>query len=478
MKSICLRLFCLLFAAAFCLQGCTTYHAKIHKNIYRHKDFKEKIDARVMVVSDKFYPKYIATDPWGQYVYQMQDGLPTAVADALRTLFTDVELNTYDHRTEYDFITEIDYEAHISTGVSGFTFSDVMLPYYTGAPILVTMLKLTMRNPKTGYAVARYDHNSYLIVHTYHNDPGLFLTRLATILSIGVLYPLDVQVFGSKIRKAMEYGIHRVLRYEIMPEMKEDHFNFTREHETEKTNTRVDGKFVPFMQATVYITSGTGIGSGFFVSPDGYIITNAHVVGHNRDVGVVLYDTRHIMDKTNPTDAPDADTIRNKVLFARVLRINKKRDLALLKVEGNNYPWLELETDRKNYATGREVVAIGAPRSIEWTATEGVISAARDNDGVDTIQTDTAINGGNSGGPLIDLESGKVIGVNSWARVPEQNMADVRKGVQNLNFAISAYEVQRTLDVYQPMHEEDYPKPTDANLQTVPKPYLNYVKYE
>lgn len=465
----------ILLTAVVLLSGCT-YHGKIHHGIYHHRDVNDKINARVMVVSDRYYPGEVAADPWGQYIYKMNDGLPVAVKDALSTLFTEVEINTYKNRDQYDFIAEIDYEGHISAGPAKFTFSDVMLPYFTSQPVLTTTLKLTMRNPKTGYAVARYYHETHHLVKTYHNDTGLFFSHLGTLLTLGILYPIDVQVFGSKLRKTMELGIDRDLSRHIMPEMKEDRQNFTTQHETEKTNVRVDGKFIPFMQATVYITTDTGLGSGFFISPDGYIITNAHVVGYNRDVGVVLYDTRRIMDKTSPTDFPEEDAIRNKVLFARVLKINKKRDLALLKVEGSNYPWLELETNRKAYATGREVVAIGAPQGIEWTATQGTISATRDDNGRDTIQTDAAINNGNSGGPLIDLQSGKVVGVNSWGRDPK-TPREVYENIQNLGFAISAYEVQRTLDVQQPIRADDYPKPTDENLQTIPQEDRNYVQY-
>ena len=465
----------LLIGSAILLTGCT-YHGKIRRGTFRHQPGKNKIEARMMVVADRYYPPYVAADPWGRYIYKMYNGLPEIVAEALSTLFTEVKVDNYENRYEYDFITEIDYEGHIGIGPSKFTYADIMLPYYTNRPVLTTTLKLTIRNPKTGYAVARYNHDTHHLVETYRTDPGLFATHLLTFCSLGILYPLDIQAFGSTLRKTIEYGINRDLYWHILPEMREDRLNFTPTHETEKTNVRVDGKFIPFMKATVYITTGDGLGSGFFISPDGYIITNAHVVGHNRDVGVILYDSRHLMDKTNPTDFPDKDTIRNKVLFARLLKINKKRDLALLKLEGENYPWLELETDRKAYTTGRKVVAIGAPKGIEWSATQGTISATRDRNGADTIQTDAAINNGNSGGPLIDLETGKVIGVNSWGRDPRTE-EELYQNIESLSFAISAYEVQRTLGVQQPMNANDYPKPTDSNLQTIPKEDRNYVQY-
>ena len=289
---------------------------------------------------------------------------------------------------------------------------------------------------------------------------GLWFSRLATLLTLGLFAPAYNQVIGMKLRQTLEAGIDKALYRHIMPAMKEDRLNFTEKRDTEDSDIRVDGKFIPFMQATVYITTGDSLGSGFFISPDGYIISNAHVVGTNRDVGIVLYDNRQVMDKTAPTDIPSQKVIRNKVAFARVLKVNKKRDLALLKMEGDNFPWLEMETNRKKYVTGREVVAIGAPQGIEWTVSQGIISAVRNKNGVDTIQTDTAINNGNSGGPLIDLQTGKVIGVNSWGRGPKTE-SEVYQNIQNLNFAISGFEVQRTLGVTQPVNADDFPYPQD-----------------
>lgn len=466
----------ILFIGLFALSGCT-YHGKIKRGIYHHNDFKEKINARVMVVSDKYYPVTMTIDSFGQFTYYMSDGLPVAVADALANLFTEVDVDTYEHRKDYDFIAEIDYKAHIHIGPSEWIYEDVMLPYYTIEPVLISTLKLTLRNPKTGYAVARYSHETHNIVPTARNTWSLWFSHVGTVLTLGLLAPLDIQLFGSKMRKTIERGIDRSLHGYIMKDMEEDRVNFTMQHETEKTNTRVDGRFIPFMQATVYIMAGEGsIGSGFFISPDGYIITNRHVVDKNRDVGVILYDQRQIMDKTDPTSFSDEKIVRNKVRFARVLKVNKKRDLALLKVEGENFPWLELETDRQAYTTGRKVVAIGAPRAIEWSVAEGIISAARDNNGVDTLQTDAAINGGNSGGPLIDLETGKVVGVNSWGQISDPDTVSLQRGTHGLNFAISSFEVARTLGVTQPMDPDNFPHPADVVYQKVPQDSQNYVK--
>ncbi len=150
----------------------------------------------------------------------------------------------------------------------------------------------------------------------------------------------------------------------------------------------------------------------------------------------------------------------NKVRFGKVLKSNKRRDLALVKIEGENFPYLELDTDRSHYVTGTPVAAIGAPQGIEWSVTRGIIGAARNHNGRYVIQTDAAINGGNSGGPLINLNTGRVVGVNSFGRSPV-NVNDLQSGTESLGFAISAFEVQRTLGLTQPVREDDFPNPAD-----------------
>ena len=446
----------LVFTLILCQLLCAcTYHGKIHRGIYKHSDFEEKINARVMVVSDKHFPvTFSLEDAQAKYSYRLTDGLPIAVADALATLFTEVEVNEDRYRKNYDYIAEIEYQADISIHLGRFLLPNPIWFRYMVYPKLNSRLVITMRNPHTGYAVARYEEESTSVVPTSETDGWLWTVGFLKGVTLGLLAPLEVQVFGGKLRKVIEKNIAYTLHQKIMPAMADNRLNFTKEHPTEKTNTRVDGAFLPFMKATVYIHAGDSIGSGFFIDPRGYIVTNAHVVGDNRDVSVILYDERQIMDKTDATAFPAQEAFVNKVRFAKVLKRNKTRDLALLKVEGENFPWLELETNRQAYQTGKAVVAIGAPRSIEWSVAQGILSATRDQNGVDTLQTDTAINGGNSGGPLIDLQTGKVIGVNSWMQISNPDVVSLQRGTHGLNFAISAFEVTRTLGISQPINPD------------------------
>ncbi len=142
-----------------------------------------------------------------------------------------------------------------------------------------------------------------------------------------------------------------------------------------------------------------GQGSGFFISEDGYLITNNHVVGGAAKVMVV----------TNDGDEYDAE----------VIGADPQSDVALIKVEGNGFPYLELG-DSNNLQVGEWVLAIGSPFGQTGTVTAGIVSAkGRTNMRIlgqtgyeNFIQTDAAINPGNSGGPLIDLD-GRVVGVNT-----------------------------------------------------------------
>jgi putative serine protease PepD len=155
--------------------------------------------------------------------------------------------------------------------------------------------------------------------------------------------------------------------------------------------------------AVAYISAaspqGQGTGSGFVVSSDGLIVTNAHVVDGATQVAVKI-----------GTDGEQ--------LPAEIVGIDPSQDLALLDVDADDLPTLELG-DSDGVEVGDATYAIGNPYGLDHTLTTGVVSALdRDLQAPDGatisggIQTDAAINPGNSGGPLLDA-SGKVIGVNS-----------------------------------------------------------------
>jgi serine protease Do len=138
-----------------------------------------------------------------------------------------------------------------------------------------------------------------------------------------------------------------------------------------------------------------GLGSGFIVSPDGIIITNAHVVADATEITVKLTDRREF--------------------DAKVLGVDKRTDIAVLKIDARNLPSVKIG-HASELKVGEWVAAIGSPFGFENTITSGIVSAkARalpDENYVPFIQTDVAVNPGNSGGPLFNMD-GEVVGVNS-----------------------------------------------------------------
>ncbi len=139
-----------------------------------------------------------------------------------------------------------------------------------------------------------------------------------------------------------------------------------------------------------------GQGSGFIITSDGYIMTNNHVVGGAEKIMVKLSD--------------------NRELSARIIGTDPDTDVAVIKIDANNLPTVRLG-DSDKLKVGEWVIAIGNPFGLSHTVTAGIVSAkGRSRIGLteyeDFIQTDAAINFGNSGGPLLNID-GKVIGINS-----------------------------------------------------------------
>lgn len=137
------------------------------------------------------------------------------------------------------------------------------------------------------------------------------------------------------------------------------------------------------------------LGSGFIISPDGYVMTNAHVIEGADEVTVKLLDKREFR--------------------AKVIGADKRTDVALLKIEANGLPAVRMG-DSSQLKPGEWVVAIGSPFGFEHSVTAGIVSAKGralpQENYVPFIQTDVAINPGNSGGPLFNLK-GEVVGINS-----------------------------------------------------------------
>jgi serine protease Do len=168
---------------------------------------------------------------------------------------------------------------------------------------------------------------------------------------------------------------------------------------------------------------GRSLGSGFIISPDGYILTNAHVVEGADEINVKFTDKREFK--------------------AKVIGADKRTDIALIKIDASGLPAVRFG-DPTKLKVGEWVLAIGSPFGFENTVTAGIVSAKGrslpQENFVPFIQTDVAINPGNSGGPLFNMK-GEVVGINS-------QIYSRTGGFMGLSFAIPidvALDVQRQL---------------------------------
>lgn len=159
-----------------------------------------------------------------------------------------------------------------------------------------------------------------------------------------------------------------------------------------------------------------GMGSGFIISPDGFVMTNAHVVDGADEVLVTLPDKREFK--------------------AKIIGADKRTDVAVVKIEATGLPSVRIG-DVNRLRVGEWVMAIGSPFGLENTVTAGIVSAKQRDTGdyLPFIQTDVAVNPGNSGGPLINMR-GEVVGINS-------QIYSRSGGFMGISFAIPIDEAMR-----------------------------------
>ncbi len=162
-----------------------------------------------------------------------------------------------------------------------------------------------------------------------------------------------------------------------------------------------------------------GVGSGFILTADGFVMTNAHVVEGADEVIVTLPDKREFK--------------------AKIIGSDKRSDVAVVKIEATGLPAVKIG-DVNRLKVGEWVMAIGSPFGLENTVTAGIVSAKQRDTGdyLSFIQTDVAINPGNSGGPLINMR-GEVVGINS-------QIYSRSGGFQGISFAIPIDEAARVSD--------------------------------
>jgi S1-C subfamily serine protease len=183
-----------------------------------------------------------------------------------------------------------------------------------------------------------------------------------------------------------------------------------------KTSADFSGIIEQVVKSVVSITTDAGQGTGFIITDDGYVVTNAHVLSGASYANALTFDKQ------------------KKPM--RLIGYNGEFDIALLKIEGE-YSALKFERV-ENVRIGEKVIAIGNPLGLSFSVSEGIVSGKNrigNNDLPAYIQTDAALNPGNSGGPLINAE-GNVIGINNFKI----------SGGENLGFALESDYIISTVN--------------------------------
>jgi S1-C subfamily serine protease len=307
-------------------------------------------------------------------------------------------------------------------------FVEVSSDSWSGKYAYACLLKLDFIIPNTKLLLATFIHKEQMI----YTPPGTataasVLEGLSLFLLTPLTAPVKTQAIGNRAVKLIELAIKESVvsvmnKIDLDPKLAA----FSKSNSIVDKNTKgkqtlpvnrppitPPSKYEDFLNAVVIIKTSKGFGSGFFISQDGAIITNRHVVGSEDKISI---------------------KIRNGlVLFGTVVFSDDRKDLSIIATPYKPECWLRLSKQGEG-GIGAEVLAIGSPAGLSWSISRGIISAYRHIDGTEVIQTDAAINRGNSGGPLILLDNGTVVGVNTFG---------LKKNVtEGLNFAVSAQEIK------------------------------------
>jgi S1-C subfamily serine protease len=243
---------------------------------------------------------------------------------------------------------------------------------------------------------------------------------------LGGLVSTKNQQLGEVVSRANPMAFHKVQTALVRPTKDISESLFSDKAKSSTTRAHTTPGIATAMRSTVTIFTDQGSGSGFVISTNGFIVSNFHVIEGAKRILIAGPDGRRVL--------------------AQVIESNTSRDLAVLKaLEGH---WVSVQLgDVDEVAIGEPAYAIGSPADVpentvlDFTVTRGVVSGVRTfpsdanpNIQIEYIQTDAAINAGNSGGPLVN-EAGKVIGVNTHKIVG--------RGVEGLSFSISINEVKK-----------------------------------
>ncbi len=310
-------------------------------------------------------------------------------------------------------------------------FREISRDSWSGRHVYLCLLNLNFIRPDTKFVIASIDNQEQIVF----TPPGAvtaaaFLDGLSLFLLTPLTTPIKTQAIGSRAEELIEFAIKESVisimnKIDLNPQLAAIATSLSEgSHGSEKAKiktpiaptTQPPSKYDDFLNAVVVVKTSKGVGSGFFVSSDGYLVTNQHVVGSEKKVAIKM--------RNGP------------VVLGTVVSSDPYKDIAIVTSPYKPTAWLQL-SDAGEGGIGAEVLAIGCPEGLSWSVSKGIISAYRQNADTEIIQTDVAINPGSSGGPLVLLDSGKVVGVNTFGFEKSKT--------EGLNFAISSKEIKKYL---------------------------------
>lgn len=416
-----------LVCLVLCGSSACTYRGALRHDFYQPlQSYDKKLPLQVALVQDNKTKAqhFIYITPQKRTIdVALYPALINAMKSELSNLFEEVTLTDDPQRASQEdllaFMTFNTQEA----------YRDVLGGHY----IFNSEMQLNFKDSQSKLHIASY-HHSTKVEYTPPADAyvAAFLTGFSLYLLSPITVPYITNSIGWRATELLESGARtliqaisddiradqRLLAYAKQPS--EQPAASLQEIASKPKDTIPQSKYEDFLNSVVVIRSSAGIGSGFFVSSAGLLLTNNHVVSIDKTISISLRS--------------------GEVLFGTVVSTDEMRDLALISVNRANTHWLRLGPIEEA-SVGTEVTAIGAPEGfLTWSLTKGIVSAIREVNGMRLIQTDTAINSGNSGGPLISMQSGNVIGINTFG---------FRKDLaEGLNFAISSEEALKVFAAF------------------------------
>ena len=410
--------------------GCT-YNGTLDRNFYKpatHTEFADKkipLSVAVVYGPELREMRFFASNGGHAVDIPVGEPLKTAILSEMAGIF--------EKTGTVDSLKDTAYDLYIAPKIE---WAEIYANSGNGRMLFTATFEAALHSRDSKADLGNYSDEK--IIH-YYPPAGAIGAQMLTGATLGLLAPVTVpattEAVGSKAKDMIGQTIADFVRHfgksVAGSEAIRDYADFQQEISgatrvasaapTSVSYARPKSKYDDFLDAVVTIRVPGSGGSGFFISGDGLIVTNRHVVDEEKSVSIRMRN--------------------GAVAIGKVVARSAKHDLALVRVSGRNRTHLRLSTGGQA-GIGNDVLAIGAPEGYDWSVARGIVSALRLRHGTRVIQTDTAINHGNSGGPLIDLSTGIVVGVNT---------SGVSKDVaEGLNFAVASEEILATFPEHMP----------------------------